>query len=173
MKVSRIVALSAGVMMMIPTLSNARTKMASEGSRDLAVTFSEQALGQPNSGPTLVNCEGVQLDEVQKAALKVAHFDFMKKKNTLEAVSKNAWIDYGHTLADPTSTKDQGTAAAAAVKDAMVSYGSAKTEFELNVFYDILKPEQREPALICIMAEMKKKMTDELKKKCALMDPKS
>ncbi|MFS4457727.1 hypothetical protein [Bdellovibrio sp. HCB2-146] len=106
-------------------------------------------------------CEGLTLDETQKTALKDAKYAFYKDMNIAKANLKNAMLDYTHTLASMTSTRDQGQASADALKASFNALGDIKMNFELKVFYDILKPEQREPAMKCFM----KKMTDDAKKK--------
>lgn len=169
MKMNRLVAFSAGLMMLVPVLSNAKGVAVGEEGSDVALTFVEQVTSHPRG---ISNCEGVTLDEAQMMALHTAKFAYMKQKNTLDAVTKNAWMDYMHTLGDMASTRDQGVAAATAMSDAVTAGGAAKSEFEIKVFFDILKPEQRMPAMKCVMAAMKQKMQDDLKKKCAMLPPK-
>ncbi|WP_374074153.1 hypothetical protein [Bdellovibrio bacteriovorus] len=166
MKMNRMVMLAAGLCMMAPALSQARTEILSENT-ELGMTFVDLASRPRN----LEDCQGLTLDDAQKTALKQAKFEYMKQKNTLDATAKNAWIDYAHTLMDMASTKDQGTAAGGVVKDAMGAAGQAKLDFEIKVFYDILKPEQRETAFKCIMKHMKQKMADKLKRACSKLPP--
>ncbi|MNY66536.1 hypothetical protein D3C86_2039780 [compost metagenome] len=80
-------------------------------------------------------------------------------------------MDYGTTLSDAASTKDQGVAAGTAVKDAFNKMGDLKMNFEIGVFYDILKPEQREPAMKCAMQHMKDMMKKKLEKMCKNLKP--
>lgn len=169
MKMKCLVTLSASLLMMAPALSNAKVQIIGEEGHELGLILAEQVFTHP--APILKDCAEVTLDDVQKMALKQAQYDYMKQKNLLDATTRNAWMDYVHTLADSASTKDQGVTAATVVRDSMTASGNAKSDFEIKLFFEILKPEQREPALVCIMKSMKQKMQDELKKKCAKLPP--
>lgn len=116
-------------------------------------------------------CEGLTLDDAQKAALKAEKFTFYKSMNLAKANLKNAMMDYTHTLADMNSTRDQGQAAGDALKASFNTMGDLKLNFELKVFYDILKPEQREPAMKCIMKKMKDAAKKKLQRACDRMKP--
>ncbi|MNL10094.1 hypothetical protein D3C87_1308840 [compost metagenome] len=121
--------------------------------------------------PKQTECPGLTLDDTQKASLKTAMFAFQKGMNLAKAETKNAMMDYGMTLSDAASTKDQGVAAGTAVKDAFNKMGDLKMNFEIGVFYDILKPEQREPAMKCAMQHMKDMMKKKLEKMCKNLKP--
>ncbi|MEK2646071.1 hypothetical protein [Bdellovibrio sp. BCCA] len=166
MKMNRMLMLCAGLCMMAPALSQAKS-FESEDTVELGTAAVEIA-AHPHG---LQNCQGLTLDDAQKMALRQAAFDFIKQKNTLGATAKNAWIDYANTISDMASTKDQGIAAGAAAKDAMMALGQAKLDLEIKVFYDILKAEQREPAFKCIMKQMHQKMMDKMKRMCSKMPP--
>ncbi len=170
MKLNRFVVLCIGFSLMMPALSQARVDISDENT-ELGETFTAEILAD-RAQQTPKECDDVGLDDAQKASLKQASWDFMKQKNTLGAAAKNAWMDYAFTLASSASTRDQGTAAFGAARDATVALGNAKGDFEIKIFYDILRPEQRENAMKCIMKMMKQKMQDELKKKCAAMPKK-
>ncbi|MFM6928898.1 MAG: Spy/CpxP family protein refolding chaperone [Bdellovibrio sp.] len=103
------------------------------------------------------SCNDVKLDDTQKMQIKDACFDFKKQKNTLGADLKNAMMDEMKTFSSATSTRDQGVAAQAMVKEKMDPLVTAHNELGLKVFYDILKPEQREAAMQCLMDWMKMK----------------
>ncbi|WP_415063224.1 hypothetical protein [Bdellovibrio sp.] len=168
---NRFVIFCAGLCLTAPALSQASTEMINDENTALAETFVDEiALG---GAKPPVTCDGLQLDDTQKAALKQAKWEYKKQKNTTDAAVKNAWMDYSHTLKSMTSTKDDGMTAAVGVKDAMTAAGMAKADFELKVFYDILRPEQREPALKCVMKMMKQRMMEKLKRMCSKLPPES
>jgi hypothetical protein len=121
--------------------------------------------------PKETECPGLTLDDTQKASLKTAMFSFQKSMNIAKAETKNAMMDYGVTLADAASTRDQGVAAGTALKDSFNKMGDLRMNFEVGVFYDILKPEQREPAMKCAMQHMKDAMKKKLAKMCKDMKP--
>lgn len=116
--------------------------------------------------PKQKECPGLTLDDTQKAALKTAMFTFTKDMNIAKAETKNAMMDYGMTLSDAASTREQGVTSGTALKDAFNKMGDLKMNFEIGVFYDILKPEQREPAMKCAMEHMKDMMKKKLEKLC-------
>ncbi len=68
---------------------------------------------------------------------------------------KNSMLDLMKTFSSATSTRDDGVAAQAAVKSKMDPLMMAHNELGLKIFFDILKPEQRAPAMKCLM-DMKK-----------------
>lgn len=103
------------------------------------------------------SCAEVKLDDTQKMQIKDACFDFKKQKNTLGAEVKNAMMDAMKTFSSATSTRDDGVDAQAMVKEKMDALVMAHNDLSLKVFYDILKPEQREPAMRCLMDWMKMK----------------
>lgn len=116
--------------------------------------------------PKQTECPGLTLDDTQKASLKTAMFKFTKDMNLAKAETKNAMMDYGMTLSDAASSREQGVAAGTALKDAFNKMGDLKMNFEIGVFYDILKPEQREPAMKCAMQHMKDMAKKKLEKLC-------
>jgi hypothetical protein len=116
-------------------------------------------------------CEDVGLDDTQKTQIADAYFDFKKQKNTLEADIKNALMDLSKTMMSATSTKDEATADSDALKGKMMDFANARSEFDLKVFYDILKPEQRAPAFKCIAKKMKKVAEEKLRKACKNLPP--
>jgi hypothetical protein len=121
--------------------------------------------------PRQEECPGLTLDEMQKASLKTAMFTFQKDMNMAKAVTKNAMLDYGAALSSAASTRDQGVAAGNALKDAFMKMGDVKMNFEIGVFFDILKPEQREPAMKCAIQHMKDMMKKRLERMCKDLKP--
>ncbi|MDG0816006.1 hypothetical protein [Bdellovibrio svalbardensis] len=135
----------------------------------MVVSMVEQNLFNPLAMPA--SCTAVMLDDTQKASMKQAYFEFAKQKNTLSAEVKNAWLDVRHTFMSKDSTKDEGTAALTAAKTAMNNLGDAMGMLSIKIFYDILKPEQREPAWKCMMDLKKMKNEEMLRAMCAKLPP--
>ncbi|MNL29486.1 hypothetical protein D3C87_1511690 [compost metagenome] len=133
----------------------------------MATTLAEGLI----AGDMPKECTDVALDDVQKGQIKDAYFDFRKQKNTLDAEIKNGYMDLSKTMMSATSTKDEAAANVDTLKNSMMELGTAKADFELKVFYDILKPEQRSPAFKCIMKKMKMIAEAKLRKACKLLPP--
>ena len=129
--------------------------MAAHAFDDAAVDFAG-AVSNPRAQMPKV-CDDVKLDDTQKTQIHDAYYAFAKQKNTLAAEVKNAALDVRHTYMSATSTKDDATAANTALKTALNNLGDAVGAFSANVFFDILKPEQRAPAWMCIEAMKKAK----------------
>ncbi|HWU43206.1 MAG TPA: hypothetical protein VN132_07210 [Bdellovibrio sp.] len=126
--------------------------IGSEGALDYAAGVSNHA-----KMPSV--CDDVNLDDTQTAAIHDAYYNFAKQKNTLMAEVKNSMLDLHHTYGSMTSTKDDANNAYTAMKTAMGNLGDAVNTFTSGVFFDILRPEQRAPALACMeaMKHMKSK----------------
>ncbi|HEX7673202.1 MAG TPA: hypothetical protein VF412_03475 [Bdellovibrio sp.] len=135
----------------------------------MTLAFSEGTLFNPLQTPSA--CSTLNLDDTQKNSLKEAYYNFAKQKNTLEAEVKNAMLDVRHTLLNTSSTKDDANASLAAAKTAMGNLGDAVGSLTTTIFYDILKPEQRQPALECAMAWAKMKKEQKLRQICASLPP--
>lgn len=136
-----------------------------DNNSEIALAFSEGTLFNPLAAPDV--CATVGLDDTQKASLKQAYYEFAKQKNTLSAEVKNAMLDVLHTFMDTASTKDDANKSLTAAKTAMGNMGDAMGALQVKIFYDILKPEQRQPAFKCAMAWVKMKKTEKLKQICA------
>lgn len=115
------------------------------------------------------SCEAVKLTPDQKTALKEAMYAFSKEAADIEADLKKGLIDYAHALSTTASSRDDGRASATAVTSAVTMASTKTTEFGLNVFFDILTPEQKEPAFECAMHMMKQKAKKALERICADM----
>lgn len=135
----------------------------------MVVTMVEQNLF--NSLATPASCTAVNLDETQMASLKQAYFEFMKQRNTLNAVIKNAMLDVRHTFVNKDSTKEEGTTAVTALKTAKNGLDDAMGALSLKVFYDILKPEQRMSGWMCMKDLSKMKMEKKLREMCERLPP--
>lgn len=155
--------------MTLPAHAAAPTEEAQDNQGEMVVTMVEQNLFNPLAMPA--SCTAVNLDATQQASLKQAYFDFAKQKNTLGAIAKNAWLDVRHTFMSKDSTKDDGTNALTASKTAMGNLGDAMGALSLKVFYDILKPEQRESAWMCMTDLAKMRKQKMLREMCANLPP--
>lgn len=169
MSLKFMVTTMATAAILVPTWSQAATDLSLEtmSSPEMAFPMTEGLIHAQEEMPTA--CQQLVLDDTQKAQLKTAHFNFLKEKNTLEAEVKNAQMDVVYTITDAASTKDQGTEKMTTMKTSMNKLGDAMGAFQLNVFYDIMKPEQRETAWKCMMEMKQKMMQERLKRVCANM----
>lgn len=171
MKVKCMVTAMAAAALLSPVLAQANElNLEAMSSPEMAFPMVEGLVRAQADMPQA--CQDLNLDDTQKSQLKTAHFNFMKEKNTLQAEVKNAQMDLVQTITDSTSTKDQGTEKMTAMKTSMGKLGDAMGNFQLNVFYDIMKPEQRENAWKCMMAMKKQMMQERLKKICSSMPKK-
>lgn len=149
MKMNKYVMAVIGLCMMAPALSQAAREHNRPVIPDVSeVIVDEVIAARPGNSPK--ECAQINLDDAQKSALKAAKFDYHKQRNTLIAAERNAQMDFARTLSDAKATRDQALAAASAAKDAMMATRQAKTDFSIKIFMDILKPEQRAPAMTCI-----------------------
>lgn len=100
-------------------------------------------------------CEKVNLDDKQKADLKDALFAHKKDKIQLRAALKLAALEYGRALGSATTEKGAADRAATVLSDGVGKLVVSATTFVNDVFFRILKPEQREAGLDCLKAKMK------------------
>lgn len=112
------------------------------------------------------SCEAVKLTPEQKTALKEAFYTFAKEATDIEAALKRGMIDYAYALSTTASTRDQGRESATAINTAVTSGATLATNFGLQVFFDILTPEQKEPAFECALHKMKEKKKKHMKEIC-------
>ena len=115
-------------------------------------TSPSQKAGDPHQLPADHPCVKLNLTDAQKASIKDLMYNTAEKGIQAEADLKKAFLTWGHTFMSATSTKDQGTAAQAAVMTAAMAAGQIEADMTLAITYDILQPEQRENAMMCAMA---------------------
>lgn len=96
------------------------------------------------------SCKQVDLTAEQQTALRDAFFDFNTAKKPLKRDLKRSLKEMGRVFASSTSTRDNATAAQADVKAKMEALGTVMGDFQLKVFFDILTPVQRDPAMRCL-----------------------
>lgn len=140
-----------------------------EDQTTMVVTMVEQNLFNTLTMPA--SCATVGLDDTQKASLRQSYFEFMKQRNTLNAIIKNAWLDVRHTFVNKDSTKEEAMTSLTAAKNAKNGLDDAMGALAVKVFYDILKPEQREPGWKCMKDIAKMKGEEMLRKMCARLPP--
>jgi hypothetical protein len=99
-------------------------------------------------------CNKVGLAPEQKEALRTHCFNTKSKKADAAAGVKKAKIEYMRALTDPSGDKGKAEATSQALINAKSALCSLKTGAMNVVLYDILKPEQRQPALQCMSAMM-------------------
>ncbi|MNJ93431.1 hypothetical protein D3C87_111120 [compost metagenome] len=170
MKLKCVMTAATAIALMVPGMARAEVEQLDLGamaSSEMAYPMAETLLGISAEEPQ--SCKDLVLDDTQKGQMKEAYFNFRKQRNTLGAEVRNAQLDVIHTVTDPASTKDQATAAVGTLKTAMGALGDANSAFHLTVFYDILKPEQRETAWKCMMDMKKMMMQEKLKRMCERM----
>lgn len=101
----------------------------------------------PQHGP----CAELKLEDAQKSKLKDAYFKFKESKIDLEARIEKAHLKYKKVLfdkeADLSAAKKASEEIVSAVKDKVQAEENHKNE----VFFEILKPEQRGTAHACMM----------------------
>lgn len=163
-------ALLTAATLAMPTLVHAApTATDIQDPAAMTADMVEARLFNPLALPAV--CDQVNLDDTQKGQLKDAWFAFAKQKNTLMANVKNAMMDVHHTFVSATATKDDANKSLADAKTAIGAMGDAIGAFHVQVFFDILKPEQRAPAMACAMAVGKMKKEQKLRQICATLPP--
>ncbi|MGZ3773298.1 MAG: hypothetical protein ACXVCY_05915 [Pseudobdellovibrionaceae bacterium] len=145
------------------------TQISQENNEPDIVVMVESVLSSSSQMPA--SCTAMKLDDSQMAALQQAHFDYAKQRNTLVATIKNAWLDVNHMFMSKDSTKEQGMNSLMAVKTSENALFDAAGMLGLKVFYDILKPEQRMGAWMCMKDLEKMKRENILRKMCAMLPP--
>jgi len=102
-------------------------------------------------------CHEVKLDETQKAQVKEAVYLFKKEGIKCKAELKLAALEYGKVLSDVKSEKAAAETAASALTSGITKAATAGTVFVNDMFFRILKPEQREAGLACLKSYLRHK----------------
>jgi len=103
--------------------------------------------------PTLpAACREIKPTDAQKAAIRDALVQHRRDGIALAAALKTAHLDLATTLANPSSTREQANAAATKVSEALGDVAEARSSLKLDILYNVLTTEQREPALKCLHA---------------------
>ncbi|WP_413575102.1 Spy/CpxP family protein refolding chaperone [Bdellovibrio sp. HCB290] len=96
------------------------------------------------------SCKQVKLTEQQQTDLRGAYLEFNSQKKPMRADLKKAKKEMKKVFTASTSSKEDGIAAQADVGSKMMALGKLMGDFNLKVFFDILTPEQRDPAMRCL-----------------------
>ncbi|QDK46150.1 hypothetical protein DOM22_13755 [Bdellovibrio sp. ZAP7] len=96
------------------------------------------------------SCKQVDLTAEQQTALKNAFLDFTAAKRPLRRDVKMAYRDMKRVFSSSTSTREDAIASQANVGAKVTAMGKLMGDFHLKVFFDILTPEQRDPAMRCL-----------------------
>ncbi len=96
------------------------------------------------------SCKQVKLTDEQQTSLRGAYFDFVKAKKPLRKDVKMAMKDMKRVFSSSTSTREDAVASEANVAAKLTALGKLMGDFHLQVFFDILTPEQRDPAMRCL-----------------------
>jgi len=166
MKLRSTLAVFAGFAMMAPMISKAAVTEAAP-SKGVGLTIVERIF--EDKAPMPEACRALNLEENQKAQIKDAYAQYKLDKQTQMVKVKTAHEALLMVLEDQNSTRSQAEASTSELKDTVVALADIKTKLDLNILYDILKPEQRQPATTCASAITKQKKQEDLKKVCAQM----
>ena len=101
-------------------------------------------------------CKQVKLEDAQKAQLKEALYQYKKDRIQQRAALKLAALEYGKVLGSATTEKTAAATAAQALQGGVAKLVETSTSFLNNVFFNILKPEQREAGLAGLKAKQRR-----------------
>ena len=116
-------------------------------------------------------CGEIKLTDAQKTSLKAAFIGHKKAQIQGQADLKIAKLEYLVALTTAPGTKVSAETASTALGSAVAKMATNHLGFANEILFDILGPDQRKPALIC-MAQLHKHMkTAKLKKQCKALKP--
>lgn len=115
---------------------------------DLTVSMVDSIVYAKADAPD--SCKQVKLTEEQQVSLRDSYFDFVSAKKPLHKDVKKAMKDMKKVFSSSTSTREDAIASQADLRTKMVALGKLMGDFQLKVFFDILTPEQRDPAMRCL-----------------------
>jgi Spy/CpxP family protein refolding chaperone len=124
----------------------------------------ESAPGKNQQVPD--ECKTLNLTADQKTAIHTSMIAAERAKVQLEANLKVTKIDYMSNIASATGDATQADKLSADLGAEIVALAKNKLDFENNVFFKILTPEQRHPALMCEIALKHKMKHHQGKKSC-------
>lgn len=113
-------------------------------------------------------CEDAKVTDDQKTKIREAVYQSETTKAQLEANLKVAFLNYGHTLADSTSTLTAAQTAEATLTDSISKMATNRIDLKNNILYNILTADQRRPALACMMWMERMRMERKLDEICAI-----
>ncbi|WP_413293295.1 hypothetical protein ACLSU7_18085 [Bdellovibrio sp. HCB185ZH] len=115
---------------------------------ELTVTMADSIVYAKADAPD--SCKQINLTAEQQTALKDAFLDFTEAKRPLRRDVKMAFRDMKRTFSSSTSTREEAVASQANVGAKVTALGKLMGDFQLKVFFDILTPAQRDPAMRCL-----------------------
>lgn len=135
----------------------------------------EQALSldeaQEYSWDKPAGCADIKLTDAQKQSLKTAFEGHKKAKAANLAALKTAGTDYVKSLTDTKGTKQTAETASTALGGAMAKLVTNHMGLANEILFDILTPDQRQPALVCMHRLHQHMKAMKLKKLCHANNP--
>jgi len=111
-------------------------------------------------------CQQMKITEAQKASLKTAFIAHKKAQIQIEAELKTAGLDYFVALGEIPGAKGSAEKASTALSGSVGKMVNGHLAFANQIFFDILTPEQRKPALQCAKLIMEHHKKEKIKKLC-------
>jgi Spy/CpxP family protein refolding chaperone len=99
----------------------------------------------PKEGP----CAELKLDKEQKAKLKAAFYKFEENKIDLEAQVKKSHLEYEKLLTNADASATTAKEVSQGIVSSKTSLLQAEQNYRNEIFFEILKPEQRGTAQAC------------------------
>lgn len=100
-------------------------------------------------GPGHNPCDRVGLTDEQKAKIKDERFKFKESEIDLRAQLEKARLKYHKIMETPSSDIKSAKSASQEVSDYQTKLFSAKSAFKNQIAFQVLKPDQRAPAMAC------------------------
>lgn len=167
MKIKRTLAVVAGFAMLAPF---ARAASLSDSSpKEVSLVLAERIFDDKTPMPD--ECRALVLEQNQTDEIQAAYAQFKVDRPKYTAKIKKAADSLMKTLKNPDSTRSQAYDQTRDLKEAVLELVNAREKVDLNILYEILKPEQRAPATTCATAIGKQKMQDGLRKICQQLPP--
>jgi Spy/CpxP family protein refolding chaperone len=96
------------------------------------------------------SCKQVNLTNEQQVSLRDAFFDFNAAKKPLKRDVKSSMRNMKRVFSSSTSTREDAVASQVDVGTKVTALAKLMGDFHLKVFFDILTPVQRDPAMRCL-----------------------
>ncbi|WP_413582050.1 hypothetical protein [Bdellovibrio sp. HCB288] len=138
-KITQLAVIAA---LVTPTISMATTP------QELTVSMVDTIIYKKPEAPA--SCKAVKATEEQQMALRDAFLEFNDQRKAMRTDLRKSLSDMKKTFSSATSTKEDGAAAQADVGSKAIAMGKLMGDFQMKVFFDILNPEQRDPAMKCL-----------------------
>jgi len=102
--------------------------------------------GHGHEGP----CGKFKLDADQKSKMKAAWFKFREEKIDMKAQIEKSKLKYAKLISDPSTEYATAKLASKDISDNVSKMIAAKESFRTQIAFEVLKPEQRESAMMCL-----------------------